>query len=79
MITLTAEIICDTCKQVVACGSCQPIDPNGSYWAHSAIHDAINKAVRRGASVLVATVECAECHAKSTTTTPTIWVIEEKP
>jgi len=69
MITLTAEIICDTCKQVVA--SVGPQDTNIT----KLLYALDDKARARGAIVGIGRTICADCHAKSTT--PTVWVIEE--
>ena len=66
MITLTAEIICDTCAHVVATG--EPSASVGaqtqSEWAWSAILIAEAKATSHGAQINVASVTCSECLAK---------------
>ena len=73
MITLEATIICDTCKQIIA-SSC------GNYARFfEAAEDAQRRARTLGAIVGLTQAKCKDCHAKSTTTTPTVWVIEEKP
>jgi len=76
MITLEATIICDTCKQIICGGEPQTKRQSDSAWIW-AIASAEAKAMNLGAHIGIATTECADCHAKSTTTTPTVWVIEE--
>lgn len=61
MITLTAEIICDTCKRVVASGNPAV---TGNIEVFSAIADAVNKAKRHGAVIGFSTVTCADCLEK---------------
>jgi len=76
MITLTAEVLCDSCGKV--CGVGEPTSPRSSssghksHWATTAIEQAEAKARSHGAQINVASVTCAECLAKEqpiTTTT----------
>ena len=72
MITLTAEVICDSCGNV--CGVGEPVAPHNSpykdtvsnrgHWATSAVDQAEAKARSHGAQINVASVTCAECLAK---------------
>ena len=76
MITLEATIICDTCKQVVASGEPSPSSVFGFGYS-AAIEEGIQKAKALGAQIGISKVTCLDCLMKSTTTTPTVWVIEE--
>ena len=68
MITLTAEVLCDSCGKV--CGVGEPTAPRSSssghksHWAMSAIESAEAKARSHGAQINVATTTCAECLKK---------------
>jgi hypothetical protein len=74
MITLTAEIICDTCGRVVATG-----EPSASVGAQTqaewawTILVAEAKARSHGAQINVATVTCADCLAKERDSQVAAW------
>jgi hypothetical protein len=58
MITLTAEIICDTCKQVVASGDAAEVKG-------FVVNSAVVKAQAHGAHIGISRVTCAWCLEKS--------------
>ena len=76
MITLTVEVLCDTCGKVCGVGEPTPEIATRYHWRYhwvtSAIELAERKARSHGAQINVASVTCAECLAKEqpiTTTT----------
>ena len=67
MITLTAEVLCDSCGKVCGVGEPVPSDKyqwNMSHWAATAMLEAERKARSHGAQINVASVTCSECLAK---------------
>ena len=72
MITLTAEVLCDSCGKVCGVGepnarrsdSHRSVSDKG-YWATSAIDNAEAKARSHGAQINVASVTCKECLDKN--------------
>jgi len=66
MITLTAEVLCDSCGKVCGVGEPQPSTSwiDKLHWSMRAIESAEAKARSHGAQINVASVTCAECLAK---------------
>jgi len=61
-VTLTAEVYCDVCKKVIACG--EPHPHTEFSFASSAIYEAERKARAHGAVINAACTLCKDCAAK---------------
>jgi len=64
MITLTAEVLCDSCGKVCGVGEPTASSVHKIHWSTTAIQTALDKARSHGAQINVASVTCAECLAK---------------
>ena len=67
MITLTAEVLCDSCGKVCGVGEPQPSTSwiDKLHWSMRAIESSEAKARSHGAQINVASVLCKQCLEKT--------------